>query len=148
MPGFQGPLVKVRALAVAYGSVRAVRGLDLSVPDGQVVALVGPNGAGKSSVINSLLASALRAAGWAVISLDHPFGPPLPGQQGGYFDTELLSETWHKGGVEVSQQFWRRPLGAVLGAFADVGFVVDRVLEPQPSDEALMQALKAANSGR
>jgi hypothetical protein len=49
----------------------------------------------------------------------------------------VLSDTWHKGGVEVSQQFWRRPLGAALGAFADVGFVVDRVVEPQPSDEAL-----------
>jgi SAM-dependent methyltransferase len=82
-------------------------------------------------------ASALRPAGWAVISLDHPFGAPLQGQQGGYFDTELLADTWHKGGVEVSQQFWRRPLGAVLGAFADVGFVVDRVVEPQPSDETL-----------
>ena len=82
-------------------------------------------------------ASALRPGGWAVISLDHPFGPPLPGQQGGYFDTELVSDTWQKGDVEVSQQFWRRPLGAILGAFADVGFVVDRVVEPQPSDEAL-----------
>jgi SAM-dependent methyltransferase len=82
-------------------------------------------------------ASALRPGGWAVISLDHPFGPPLPGQQGGYFDTELLSDTWHKDGVEVSQQFWRRPLGAVLGAFADAGFAVDRVAEPQPSDDAL-----------
>ena len=82
-------------------------------------------------------ASALRPGGWAVISLDHPFGPPLPGQRGGYFDTELVSDTWQKGDVEVSQQFWRRPLGAILGAFADVGFVVDRVVEPQPSDEAL-----------
>lgn len=82
-------------------------------------------------------ASALRPGGWAVISLDHPFGPPLPGQQGSYFDTELLSDTWHKGGVKVSQQFWRRPLGAVLGAFADAGFVVDRAVEPQPSDKAL-----------
>lgn len=27
-------------------------------------------------------ATALRPGGWAVISLDHPFGPPLPGQQG------------------------------------------------------------------
>ncbi len=50
---------------------------------------------------------------------------------------ELLSNTRHKGGVEVSQQFWRRPLGAVVGAFADAGFVVDRVVEPQPSEEAL-----------
>lgn len=82
-------------------------------------------------------ASALRPGGWAVISVDHPFGRPLPGQQGGYFDTELLSDTWDKGGVAVSQQFWRRPLGAVLGAFADAGFLVDRVAEPQPSTEAL-----------
>jgi hypothetical protein len=39
--------------------------------------------------------------------------------------------------VEVSQRFWRRPLGAVLGALADAGFVVDRVAEARPSDEAL-----------
>ncbi len=82
-------------------------------------------------------ASALRPGGWAVISLDHPFAPPLPGQRGGYFDTELVSETWRKADVEVSQQFWRRPLGAVLGAFADAGFVVDRVAEARPSAEAL-----------
>ena len=63
MPGFEGPLVEVRALEVAYGPVRAVRGLDLSVPDGQVLALVGPNGAGKSSVINSLLGLRQPSAG-------------------------------------------------------------------------------------
>jgi SAM-dependent methyltransferase len=82
-------------------------------------------------------ASALRPGGWAVISLDHPFGPPLPAQRGGYFDTELVTDTWRKGDIEVSQQFWRRPLAATLDAFADAGFAVDRVAEPQPSDEAL-----------
>jgi SAM-dependent methyltransferase len=82
-------------------------------------------------------ASALRPGGWAVISLDHPFAPPLSGQRGGYFDTELVSDTWRKADVEVSQQFWRRPLAATLGAFADAGFAVDRVAEPRPSDEAL-----------
>ena len=82
-------------------------------------------------------AAALRPGGWAVISLDHPCSPPLPGQRGGYFDTELLSDTWRKGGVEVTQHFWHRPMGAVFGAFADAGFVVDRIAEPQPSDEAL-----------
>jgi SAM-dependent methyltransferase len=81
--------------------------------------------------------SALRPGGWAVISLDHPFGPRIPGQRGGYFDTELVSDTWRKADVEVTQQFWRRPLAAVLGAFADAGFKVDRVAEPQPSAEAL-----------
>jgi len=82
-------------------------------------------------------AAALRPGGWAVISLDHPFGRPLPHQRGGYFDTELVSDSWRKGHVEVTQQFWRRPLGAVVGAFADAGFRVDMVAEPQPSAEAL-----------
>ena len=82
-------------------------------------------------------AAALRPGGWAVISLDHPFARPLPGQRGGYFDTELLSDTWRKADVEVTQQFWRRPLGAVLDAFADARFVVDRVAEARPSDEAV-----------
>ncbi len=82
-------------------------------------------------------ASALRPGGWAVISLDHPFGPRLPHQRGSYFDTELVSDTWRKADVEVTQQFWRRPLAGALGAFADAGFKVDRVAEPQPSAEAL-----------
>jgi SAM-dependent methyltransferase len=84
-------------------------------------------------------ASALRPGGWAVISLDHPFGPPIPHQRGGYFDTELVSDTWRKADVEVTQQFWRRPLAAVFGYFADAGFTVDRIAEPQPSAEALRQ---------
>lgn len=75
-------------------------------------------------------ASGLRPGGWAVISLDHPF-------KSGYFDTELVSETWRKADVEVSQQFWKRPLSAVADAFADAGFVIDRIAEPQPSPEAL-----------
>jgi len=82
-------------------------------------------------------ASALRPGGWAVISLDHPFGPATQHQRGGYFDTELVSDTWRKAGVEVTQHFWRRPLSAVFGAFADAGFTVDRVAEPQPTAEAL-----------
>jgi SAM-dependent methyltransferase len=82
-------------------------------------------------------AAALRSGGWAVISLDHPFGPGSPHQRGSYFDTELVSDTWRKADVEVTQHFWRRPLSAVFGAFADAGFKVDRIAEPQPSAEAL-----------
>jgi SAM-dependent methyltransferase len=82
-------------------------------------------------------ASALRPGGWAVISLDHPFAPPLPSQQGGYFDTELVTDTWRKADVEVSQRFWKRPLSAVADAFGDAGFAIDRIAEPRPSPEAL-----------
>ncbi len=82
-------------------------------------------------------ASVLRPEGWVVLSLDHPFGAPLPGQRGGYFDTELVADTWVKAGVEVTQHFWRRPLGAGVDAFATAGFVVDRVVEAQPTAEAV-----------
>ncbi|MFJ6216718.1 class I SAM-dependent methyltransferase [Streptomyces sp. NPDC092296] len=82
-------------------------------------------------------ARVLRPGGWVVLSLDHPFGPPLPGRQGGYFETELVSDTWRKADVEVTQHFWRRPLAATVDAFAEAGFAVDRVVEPQPSPEAL-----------
>ncbi|HVB91313.1 MAG TPA: methyltransferase domain-containing protein [Acidimicrobiales bacterium] len=80
---------------------------------------------------------ALRPTGWVVLSLDHPFAPPLPSQQGGYFDTELVTDTWQKGSVEATQHFWSRPLSVVAAAFADAGFVIDRIAEPQPSPEAL-----------
>ena len=81
-------------------------------------------------------AAALRPGGWAVLSLDHPFAPPLPGQRGGYFDTELVAAAWRKAHVEITQEFWRRPLAAVVGAFADAGFAVDRIAEARPSPEA------------
>jgi SAM-dependent methyltransferase len=81
--------------------------------------------------------SALRSTGWLVLSLDHPFAPSLPSQKGGYFDSELVSETWRKGTIEATQHFWRRPLSLVVAAFADAGFVVDRIAEPQPSPEVL-----------
>jgi ubiquinone/menaquinone biosynthesis C-methylase UbiE len=44
-------------------------------------------------------AAALRPGGWVVLSSDHPFGPPLPSQHGGYFDTELVIDTWPKEGI-------------------------------------------------
>jgi ABC-2 type transport system ATP-binding protein len=43
--------VEVRDLVKAYGSRRAVDGLDLIVPSGAVLALLGPNGAGKTTTI-------------------------------------------------------------------------------------------------
>ena len=39
--------------------------------------------------------------------------------------------------MEVTQHFWRGPLAAAFGAFADGGFRVDRIAEPQPPAEAL-----------
>lgn len=89
------------------------------------------------SVALGSFARILRPEGWVVLSLDHPFAPPIGTQQGGYFDTELVSDTWQKADVDVTQHFWRRPLSATIDAFADAGFVVERIVEARPSSEAL-----------
>jgi branched-chain amino acid transport system ATP-binding protein len=46
--------LEVIGLRVAYGRTEAVRGIDLAVGEGQVVALVGANGAGKTTTLRAL----------------------------------------------------------------------------------------------
>jgi branched-chain amino acid transport system ATP-binding protein len=48
-------MLEVRNVRSGYGSIEIVRGLDLDVADGEVVALVGRNGAGKTTLVNTLM---------------------------------------------------------------------------------------------
>jgi branched-chain amino acid transport system ATP-binding protein len=48
------PLLDVRGLEVAYGGIVAVRGIDLTVGEGELVALIGANGAGKTTTLKAL----------------------------------------------------------------------------------------------
>ena len=59
------PAVEIRGLTKSFGSVRALDGLDLTVPAGAVVGGLGPTGAGKSTTIRVLL-GLLRADAGAV----------------------------------------------------------------------------------
>ena len=52
-------VVDVRNLWVRYGNLVAVRGINLTIPQGEVFGFIGPNGAGKSSTIK-VLATLLR----------------------------------------------------------------------------------------
>jgi branched-chain amino acid transport system ATP-binding protein len=48
------PLLELRDLEVAYGGIRAVRGVNLVVNQGELVCLIGANGAGKSSTLRAI----------------------------------------------------------------------------------------------
>lgn len=49
------PVLSVRGLSARYGSVEALRPVDLHLGRGELVAVLGPNGAGKSTLLRALM---------------------------------------------------------------------------------------------
>ena len=47
-------LLEVKGLEAGYGGIRAVKGIDLEVREGELVCLIGANGAGKSSTLRAI----------------------------------------------------------------------------------------------
>ncbi|MDD5404981.1 MAG: ABC transporter ATP-binding protein [Sulfuricella sp.] len=58
------PAIEIRQVHKRFGNVQALRGVDLSIQQGEFFALLGPNGAGKSTLINILAGLALADSGY------------------------------------------------------------------------------------
>ncbi len=48
-------MLKIRNLEVYYGLIKAVKGVNIDVEEGQIVSLIGSNGAGKTSTLQSIV---------------------------------------------------------------------------------------------
>jgi ABC-2 type transport system ATP-binding protein len=57
------PAISVRGVTKDFGSVHAVRGIDLEIRPGEIVAFLGPNGAGKTTTIDMVLGLSQPTAG-------------------------------------------------------------------------------------
>jgi ABC-2 type transport system ATP-binding protein len=58
----------VRGLRKRYGSVEALKGVDLTVGEGELVGLLGPNGAGKSTLVKIAVGLVRPSAGSAEVA--------------------------------------------------------------------------------
>ena len=56
-------MLKVEGLHTYYGNIRALKGIDMEIQQGEIVTLIGSNGAGKTTTLNSIAGIARSAKG-------------------------------------------------------------------------------------
>ncbi len=71
-------ILKIEGLQVAYGGIKAVKGIDLEVNRGELVTLIGANGAGKTTTLKAITGTLPTAKVAGTISY---LGEPLKGRQ-------------------------------------------------------------------
>ena len=64
-------LLEVKDLTAAYGGIQALRGVSLTVEEGQIVAVLGANGAGKSTLLKCI-SSVMKPTGGTIEFLGKP----------------------------------------------------------------------------
>jgi ABC-2 type transport system ATP-binding protein len=69
--------ISVRGLRMSYGPLEAVRGIDLDVRRGEIVAFLGPNGAGKTTTVEILEGYRRRTGGEVRVLGEDPGDAPL-----------------------------------------------------------------------
>jgi ABC-2 type transport system ATP-binding protein len=69
-------VAELHGVTKRYGAIEALRGIDLTMERGELLALLGPNGAGKTTAVRILLGLAIADAGTAAV-----FGCPPASQQ-------------------------------------------------------------------
>lgn len=70
-------IIEVKNLERNYGSLKAVRGLNLSVPEGSITGMLGPNGAGKTTTLHILMGILRRHKGQVSVMGHDPQQNPV-----------------------------------------------------------------------
>ncbi|QJW48490.1 class I SAM-dependent methyltransferase [bacterium BFN5] len=79
----------------------------------------------------------LKQSGYMVISVHHPFMDFTEFKCHNYFATELLQDEWATPDGKVPVQFYRRPLHEIISSVLNAGFLIEKLLEPMPTEKFL-----------
>lgn len=75
----------------------------------------------------------VRDEGAVVVSTQHPTADWLR-KGGSYFDVKVETDVWHREERDWEVRFWREPLTSLCDAVYRSGFVIERLVEPLPSE--------------
>ena len=70
-------MLKINDLHVAYGGIKALRGISMEVPDGKIVTLIGANGAGKSTTLRTISGLVKASSGSILWNGEELLGKPI-----------------------------------------------------------------------
>lgn len=83
----------------------------------------------------------LREGGWLVFSIEHPYAKYDDHREmSNYFEVEAVEYEWRGFGEAVRVPSYRRPLSEVINPLIRAGFIVERILEPIPTEEFKQKA--------
>lgn len=135
MSGDEGreiPIIKVRGLHKYFGPLHVVKGVDLDVMKGEVVAIMGPSGSGKSTFLRCLNFLEEPSAGSIEIG-----GIEIKASQSSGKRNKRIREIRHKA-LMVFQEFNLFPHMTVLGNIIEAAVTVKGV----PKEQAVARAEK------
>jgi ABC-2 type transport system ATP-binding protein len=105
------PIAELRGVTKRYGEVEALKGIDLAIAPGELVALVGPNGAGKTTAVRILLGLAEPTTGQATLFGHHPASQAAKIRRGALLQVAKVPETLKvREHIELFSSYYPKPL--------------------------------------
>ena len=148
------PALATHQLTAGYGDVPVVRGVDLTVGEGQLVAVVGPNGAGKSTLLKAILGLARVMGGRVLADGRDITGRPLDQlarlgigyvpQVDDVFDPLKVSENLNMGGYLLGKADRIARIEEVLAIFPALRSMLNRHVGTMSGGERKMTAIARA----
>jgi ABC-2 type transport system ATP-binding protein len=104
-------VAELRGVTKHYGPVAALRGIDLEIGRGELVALLGPNGAGKTTAVRILLGLAQADSGTATVFGHPPGSHEAKLRRGALLQVAKVPETLKvREHIELFSSYYKNPL--------------------------------------